>query len=208
MHIGFKIYSLETRIDKTLNYNEMQNNKNKKTIYPNSVRGTQRFTKPSRTNGAANIQINSEIAIPKLKILAEKYYGISDPYGFLTNLRNTLGISDSEGASKYGEVRVKDKNGKTILASLRITNHNSNADTYVTHNANYPINVSILVRKNFKKNTFKPHKNVVLEEYVYYEKKMEKVNNPLSQIINSIIEFLQTRKYIDTTSIAFRNTSP
>lgn len=158
LHIGFKIYSLETRIDKTLNYNEMQNNKNKKTIYPNSVRGTQRFTKPSRTNGAANIQINSEIAIPKLKILAEKYYGITDPYGFLTNLRNTLGISDSEGASKYGEVRVKDINGKTILASLRITNHNSNAETYVTHDANYPINVSILVRKNFKKIHLSPIK--------------------------------------------------
>jgi|GEM_PF-5291245 len=90
------------RVDITLNYNEMQNDKNKKTIYPNSIRGTQRFTKPSRTNGGANIQINSEIAIPKLKILAEKYNGITDPYGFLTNLRNTLGISDSEGASKYG----------------------------------------------------------------------------------------------------------
>lgn len=196
------------RVDITLNYNEMQNDKNKKTIYPNSIRGTQRFTKPSRTNGGANIQINSEIAIPKLKNLAEKYNGITDPYGFLTNLRNTLGISDSEGASKYGEVRIKDKSGKTLYASLRITNHNSNAETYVTHDANYPFNVSILVRKNFKKNTFKAHKDVVLEEYVYYEKKMAKVENPLSQIIKSIIEFLQTGKYIDTTGIAFKNTSP
>ena len=75
----------------------MKSNKNKKNIYPNSIRGTQRFTKPSRTNGVANIQINSEIAI---------------------------------------------------------------------------------------------------------------VENPLSKIINGIVEFLKTGKYVDTTGIAFKNTSP
>jgi hypothetical protein len=39
-------------------------------------------------------QINSEIAIPHLKKLAQKYIGISNSYGFLTDLRNALGIGE------------------------------------------------------------------------------------------------------------------
>ena len=35
----------------------------------NSIRGTQRFTKPSQTNGGENIRIDSETAIPKPKNL-------------------------------------------------------------------------------------------------------------------------------------------
>lgn len=46
-------------------------NKNKKAKRLNSIRGTQRFTKPSQTNGYANIQINTETTIPKLNKLAQ-----------------------------------------------------------------------------------------------------------------------------------------
>ena len=42
---------------------------------------------PSQTNGKAKVQINSEIAIPKLQKLAETYLGVSDPHRFLTDLR-------------------------------------------------------------------------------------------------------------------------
>ena len=59
-----------------------------------------------------------------------------------------------------------------------------------------------------RRNTFKPHDDVRLDEYVYYGKRMAKVENPLTQIINSIIGFLRTGIYEDTTGIAFRNTSP
>ena len=62
----------------------MENDKNKKVTRLNSIRGTQRFTKPSQTNDIANVQINTEIAIPKLRKLAQEYYGVTDPYGFLT----------------------------------------------------------------------------------------------------------------------------
>ena len=68
----------------------------------NSVRGTQRFTKPSQSLGSTNIVINTQNAIPKLLQLSHKYIGINDPHGFLTDLRNTLGIPNSAGASKYG----------------------------------------------------------------------------------------------------------
>lgn len=49
-----------------------KNRQNKKAKRLNSIRGTQRFTKPSQTNGDANIRINSETAIPKLKNLAKQ----------------------------------------------------------------------------------------------------------------------------------------
>ena len=42
------------------------NEKDKKNIRLNSIRGTQRFTKPSQTNDIANVQINTEIATQKL----------------------------------------------------------------------------------------------------------------------------------------------
>ena len=183
-------------------------NDNKKNIRLNSIRGTQRFTKPSQTNDSANIKINAEIAIHKLEKLAEDYVGVINPYGFLTNLRNALEIPNLEGASKYGVVDIHKADGSSLEASLRITNHNSNAETYITHKANYEYNLSILVRKNFKMNTFKPHDDVRLDEYVYYGKKMAKVENPLTQIINSIIVFLKTGVYEDTTGVAFRNISP
>ena len=185
-----------------------KNRQNKKAKRLNSIRGTQRFTKPSQTNGGANIRINSEAAIPKLKNLAQEYIGVSDPYGFLTNLREALGIPNSQGASKYGVVTIPKEDGNALEASLRITNHNSDAETYITHNANYEYNLSILVRKNFKPNTFKPHNDVVLDEFVYYGKRMQRVENPLTQIINSIIGFLQSGVYNDTTGVAFKNTSP
>jgi len=181
---------------------------NKKTMRLNSIRGTQRFTRPSQTNGAANIQINSEVAIPKLRILLEKYIGISDPHGFLTDLRAALGIPNSRGASKYGVVTTLNKEGSFIQSSIRLTNHNSNAETYVIHNANFQYNLSILVRKGFKRNTFKSHSEVRLDEFVYYGKKMAEVENPLSQIINGIIEFIRTGYYVDSTGIAFLNQSP
>ena len=181
---------------------------NKKTKHLNSIRGTRGFTKPSQMIGAANIQINCEIATANLKKLINKYVGVTDPYGFLTNLRNALGIPNTKGASKYGVVTIYKEDGSVIQVSLRITNHNSNAETYITHNANYPYNLSILVRKKFKKNTFIHHNDVRLDEFVYYGKRLQKVKNPLTQIIYGIIEFLETGLYRDKTGIAFINTSP
>lgn len=179
------------------------NNENAKR--QNSIRGTQRFTKPSLTNGNANVQINSKTAIIELQKLAEKYIGITNPHGFLTDLRMALGIYNSKGASKYGYVIIPKEDGSSLQASLRITNHNSNAENYIKNNANYEYNLSIMIRKNFSKNRFVPHENVVLDEYVYYGKNMEKVENPLTQIINSIIGFLQSGVYEDTTNVAFKN---
>lgn len=165
-------------------------------------------TSASQTNGNAKIVINTETAITKLQNLAKNYNGIMNPYGFLTDLRNALGIPDSASASKYGVVNIPKEDGSTLQVSLRITNHNANANTYIRHDANYTFNLSIVVSKRFRKNKFKPNNNVKLDEYVYYGEKLLQVENPFVQIINSIIGYLQNGQYKDTTGVAYLNQSP
>ena len=184
-----------------------KNNRNKNAKRLNLLKGRQPRN-PSQTNGGAKIRINSEIAIPKLKKLAQDYIGVTDPQGFLTDLRIALGIPNSQGASKYGEVTIPKEDGSELKASLRITNHQANAEQYIKHNANYEYNLSIVVRRKERRNTFTPHEDVRLDEYVYYGKNIAQVENPLSQIVNGIIEFLQNGKYEDTTGVALKNTSP
>ena len=182
-------------------------NDNKKNIRLNFLKGSQSHS-PSQTNVDAKVQINIETAIPKLEKIAQKYVGIINPQGFLTDLRIALGIPDSQGVSKYGEVLIFKEDVFFLKASLRITNHQANAKQYIIHDTNCEYNLSIVVRREMRRNTFKPHDDVRLDEYVYYGKRMAKVENPLTQIINSIIGFLRTGIYEDTTGIAFRNTSP
>lgn len=162
---------------------------------------------PSQTNGSTKIHIDSKTAIPKLKNLANKCNGVSDPYGFLTDLRETLGIPDSEGVSKYGVVSIPKEDGSILQASLRITNHQANANTYIDHNANYNYNLSIVVKRKPRRNTFIPNEKVILDEFVYYGTKIQNVDSPLTQIVNGIINFLQNGKYIDTTGVALKNQS-
>ena len=180
--------------------------KNKSAKRPNFHKGSLSHS-PSQTNGDAKVQINSEIAIPKLQKLAETYFGVSDPHRFLTDLRVALGIPDSQGASKYGVVSIPKEDGSILQASLRVTNHQANANTYIDHDANYKYNLSIVVRRKQRKNTFIPNEKVILDEYVYYGTKMQNVENPLTQIVNGIIVFLQSGEYKDTTGIAFKNQS-
>ena len=188
-------------------FDYQKNRTNKKAKRLNLRKGS-RPHNPSQTNGGAKIQINLEFATNKLKKIAEDYLGIIDLEGFLTDLRVALGIPTSKGASKYGEVRIPKDNGTVLKASLRITNHQANAEQYIKNNANYEYNLSIVVRRKQRKNTFLPHNNVILDEYVYYGKNIAKVENPLTQIVNSIIGFLQSGVYVDTTGVAFKNSSP
>lgn len=143
--------------------------KNKSAKRPNFHKGSLSHS-PSQTNGDAKVQINSEIAIPKLQKLADTYFGVSDPHRFLTDLRVALGIPDSQGASKYGVVSIPKEDGSILQASLRVTNHQANANTYIDHDANYKYNLSIVVKRKQRKNTFIPNENVILDEYVYYGK--------------------------------------
>lgn len=119
--------------------------KNRNANRPNFHKGS-RPRIPSQTIGGAKVQINSESAIQELKNLANKYKNINDPRGFLTDLRNALGMPDSKGASKYGVITIPKEDGTKLVVSLRITNHQANADTYIEHNANYEYNLSIVIK--------------------------------------------------------------
>ena len=65
-----------------------------------------------------------------------------------------------------------------------------------------------MVRKRARKKTFIPHDDVRLDEYIYYGNRLRTVESPLVQIINSIIGFLDSGMYVDTTGVALHNTSP
>ena len=54
-----------------------------------------------------------------LRKIAQKYIGVSNPYGFLTDLRNAIGIPNMQGASKYGEVTIPKNDGSVLQVSLR-----------------------------------------------------------------------------------------
>lgn len=84
----------------------MGGDKNKKANRLNSLSRLE-VTSASQTNGGAKIIINNEIVIPKLKELSNIYIGVTNPQGFLTDLRIALGIPDSQGASKYGYQKLK-----------------------------------------------------------------------------------------------------
>ena len=182
----------------------MKVEKIKKTNRPNFLKGRHSHI-PSQTIGDTKIQINSESSIPKLKNLVSKYENINDPRGFLTDLRIALGIPDSCGASKYGVISIPKEDGTTMIISLRITNHQANANTYTEHNANYEYNLSIVIRKKNRKNTFVANDSVTLEEFVYYGNNLETVDNPLSKIAEGLIEYLTSGKYEDKTGVALKN---
>ena len=126
---------------------EAKKPKRKNAKRPNFLKGSQSHS-PSQTNGDAKVEINSDITITKLQNLAQKYLGLTDPHGFLTDLRVALGIPDSQGASKYGVVSIPKEDGSILQAPLRVTNHQANANTYIVHNANYEYNLNSLAELN------------------------------------------------------------
>lgn len=63
--------------------------KNKSAKRPNFHKGSL-SNSPSQTNDDAKVQINSEIAIPKLQKLAETYFEVSDPHRFFDRFKGCI----------------------------------------------------------------------------------------------------------------------
>lgn len=186
--------------------NEAHKHNNRKSNGQNYV-SRNKSTKASPPVANANVVINVDNAKQKLQELKSVYQqkvNFADTRGFLTDLRTALGIPNDRGASKYGVVK-----GGNFVASISLTNHNSNAQTYVDANANYPYNLRLMIRRRYRKNTFKPQPSVNLEEYVYFGQEMVKCTkgNPYLLIIDGIIEFLSKGQYEDKTGIAHKNQS-
>ena len=125
--------------------------------------------------------------------------------GLKTDIRRALGLPEKEGASDYGVFVIED-NGTSKECSIRISNHNANAGNYEGKESD--TNISIKMRSRVNKNTFKPHKDIELMEYTYFDYLLMNVEQPIQKIILSIIEYLSNGIYNDKTGVALQNTSP
>ena len=164
--------------------------------------------RPSCKNDAAKIQIIRETAIENLEKLEKSYQHNNQIRGFLTDVKNALGLKPAKGASEYGVVQIPKDDGTVLDASISPTNHHSNAQTYIDHNCNCEYNLKIAVRKSKMKGEFKPHDLVVLDEFAYTGAKIKDNDNALALIIKGIVEFLKTGVYTDLTGVAVVPHSP
>ena len=151
-------------------------------------------TTASQENDAAKIQNKIITTKQNLLNVAEKYAHVNDPEGFITNLKNALGMN-ADKASNYNYFVIS-KNQMRV--SIRVSNHHANAGKYLEHDAN-DFNLSIMVSKRYRKNTFQADPDVILEEYVYMGRQLETVESPFSQIALSLARFLDSGEYVDTT---------
>ena len=160
-------------------------------------------TRASQENDAAKIQKTLELTKEKLNCLAESYKHVKDPKGFIFDLKIALGMNP-KSASAYAVFEIGENQMKV---SIRVSNHHANAGKYLEHDVN-DFNLSIMVSKRYRKNTFQANPSVILEEYVYMGRQLEAVESPFSQISLSLVKFLDTGEYVDTTGVAKVNFSP
>lgn len=183
---------------------EIKNVKGRKS-HPKGPRRTE-STCASSSFDAPKVIRNIETAKHNLELLAKKYKGINNVQGFLTDLWIALGIqnqgNDKNGGkpSRYAEYILQD--GTKLSISIRASAHNANADNYLEHQPVPDINLSILLQKKMRKNNFKSNSLVNLGEFVYVNKKIKDVKDPLTKIANSLIGFLNNGTYVDTTGVA------
>ena len=160
-------------------------------------------TRASQENDAAKIQKILDLAKEKLNSLAECYKQVKEPKGFIFDLKTALGMNP-KSASGYAVLEI----GKNQMkVSIRVSNHHANAGKYLEHDPN-DFNLSIMVSKRYRKNTFQANPEVILEEYVYMGRQLEAVESPFSQIALSLAMVLDTGEYVDTTGVAKVNFSP
>lgn len=154
--------------------------------------------------------IDIELAIKNLIKLSNEYKesSFSGSKGFYTNVCNALLLPERDGVSRYDVFEIKYVDGYVNELSIRISNHHPNANTYMENQSNKDYNLSILISKRIKPNKFVANHNIRLDEYVYFDNRLVKVEKPLSKICDSIVEFLKTGIYRDLTGVAYTNTSP
>ena len=170
--------------------------------------------KASQPSNAAKVRKDIEPTKEKLRNLADRWKGVNKVRGFLTELWKALGIDMADNSqknggnpSRYAAFQLQD--GTMLTVTIRASAHNANANTYVKDgNINGDTNISIVLQNRRKKNTFVPHDDVQLSEYVYVDDRIATVDSPLSQIALSLVGYLTNGKYVDTTGVAIPHTSP
>ena len=160
-------------------------------------------TTASQENDDAKIQNKIESIKINLENLAKGYKDVNNPKGFITDLKISLGMNP-ENASGYAVFIIGENK---MRVSIRVSNHHANANKYMEHFQN-DFNLSIMISKRYRKNTFQSHQEVSLTEYVYMGRQLEKVESPFSKIATFLSHFLETGEYVDTTGEAKVNVSP
>lgn len=99
--------------------------------------------------------------------------------------------------------------GNGLIVTIRASAHNADAGNYVKDgNVHGDSNLSIVLQKRNRRNTFRQNDAVKLEEYVYVDSRIASVENPLSQIALSLVNYLTYGNYVDTTGVAIPHKSP
>ena len=150
-----------------------------------------------------NVQITPQIAIENLQNLEKQIQKNTNRQKSLKYLYNdindALGINNPN-PSHYGEFVANHNN-----CTIRVSNHNAHASNYDPNNKT---NISIKIRPHKNNNKFQASTDVFLKEFVYYDFMLKNDPNLVSEIIDSIIQYLSTGNFVDKSGIAYKNESP
>ncbi len=154
---------------------------------------------PTDVEHAAKVLQKREKAKEALANVAKTYKNTTDSKGFISDLRNSLGLTRSNTGSGYGSFETT--NGKVF--TIRVSNHNINAANV----GNEPVE-SIVIKTKRSPNRFYAEDGKFANEYVYFKEDIRKAPaGTLSAIAESISELLDTGEYRDKTGLAKDNHS-
>lgn len=154
------------------------------------------------TNGnGAKVTIPIRLAKSNLEKVAEEFENVTNPKGFISLISQALGSpTGMRQQSFYYELM----HGDNSLLTLRLSNHNVNADN---HKGKTP-EISIVIKSRRMPNRFYPSDMAVVTEYVYFKEDIAKGDGKiLSSIAKDISNLLENGLYSDTSGIAIINRS-
>ncbi len=133
-----------------------------------------------------------------LEILAEGYQKRPNKtQGFITDLSRSLGLKQHE-SSQYGTFVTG--NGKTV--TIRVSNHNARVSFFDKNGEEDGISIVISSHKN---KGLLNDGNAHIVEYFYPKQSLERADSkPLSDIIKSVSDALNSGKFEDTIGLAQR----
>ena len=133
-----------------------------------------------------------------LEILAEGYQKRPNKTkGFITDLSRSLGLKQHE-SSQYGTFVTG--NGKTV--TIRVSNHNARVSNFDRNGENDGISIVISSHKNKGLNN---DGDAHVTEFFYPKQSLERAGSkPLSEVIRSFSEALNSGVFKDTTGLAER----
>ena len=153
------------------------------------------------TGNGAKLQYPVESAKSELDKLASEFQGVRTTKGFIAGISQALGSPEGlHRQSFYYELA----RGENVVLTLRLSNHNANADN---HDGKTP-EISIVIKSRRQPNRFHGSESTDVTEYVYFKEDIStSPADVLSQIARDLIGLLETGEYRDTSGVAVVNRS-